>query len=527
MREKPAALSPLCRQSEKLKTPANAKRVLVATSMGCYEHAVILESTLAKALQLRGADVDFLLCDQALPCCQMTKIYNAKPELLLSQERTPRCNLCHARGKSAFQQLDFNTIWFSSLIHEEDARRAKQISEDIPTEEIGAFAFQGLAVGEHALAGALRFYARGDLEGEVLGEKILRRYLHASLLTAFAVERLLANSNYDVAVFHHGIYVPQGIIGEVCRKHGVRVVNWNPAYRKHSFVFSHGDSYHHTMISEPTGSWEDMELNAERKEAIQHYLKSRWYGTEDWIWFHNEPIEDMDIIRREVAVDFTKPCIGLLTSVMWDAQLHYKSNAFHSMLDWTLQTIHYFRGRPDLQLVIRIHPAENTGLIPSRQKMLDEIHRHIPDLLNNVAIIPPESRISTYAMMSRCDSVIIYNTKTGIEIASMGIPVIVAGEAWIRNKGFSLDARSPQDYFRILDNLPFKKPLSAEQIERATKYAYHFFFRRMIELPFIVPSEKGKYVLNLEDSNHLCPGYFKGLDVICNGILKGSPFIVE
>ena len=503
------------------------QRVLVATSMGCYEHAVILESTIAKALQIRGAEVDFLLCDQVLPCCQMTKIYNVKPELLLSQGHTPRCKSCLTKSKSAFAKLDFEIIWFSSLIDEEYACRAKHMSDDIPAGDIGSFTFEGMAVGEHALAGALRFYARGDLVGEEQGEKILRRYLHASLLTAFAMERLLAKAKYDAAVFHHGIYVPQGIIGEVCRKHGVRVVNWNPAYRKHSFVFSHGDSYHHTMISEPTESWQRMDWDAGREQAIRHYLKSRWYGTDDWIWFHNEPVEDMEAIRRETGVDFSKPCIGLLTSVMWDAQLHYKSNAFPSMLAWTLQTIDYFRNRPDLQLVIRIHPAEKTGLIPSRQKMLDEIHRHIPELPPNVVVIPPESRISTYAVMSRCNAVIIYNTKTGIEIASMGIPVIVAGEAWIRNKGFSLDASSPADYFALLDRLPLEDRMRPEQVERATRYAYHFFFRRMIELPFIVPTDKGKYVLDLADPNALRPGNYKGLDVICNGILDGEPFVVD
>jgi hypothetical protein len=235
----------------------------------------------------------------------------------------------------------------------------------------------------------------------------------------------------------------------------------------------------------------------------------------------------MEAISRETGVNFTKPCIGLLTSVMWDAQLHYKSNAFPSMLAWTLQTIDYFRRRPELQLVIRIHPAENTGMIPSRQKMLDEIRRHISELPSNVTVIAPESRISTYAIMSQCNAVIIYNTKTGIEIASMGIPVIVAGEAWIRNKGFSLDASSPADYFAILDRLPLLSRMPPDQVERATRYAYHFFFRRMIELPFIVPTEKGKYVLDLNDPEALQPGHFKGLDAICRGILEGKAFVVD
>ena len=57
--------------------------------------------------------------------------------------------------------------------------------------------------------------------------------------------------------------------------------------------------------------------------------------------------------------------------------------------------------------------------------------------------------MSTYAAMAQCDSVIIYGTKTGVELASMGIPTIVAGEAWIRNKGITRDAATAEQYFRF------------------------------------------------------------------------------
>ena len=56
--------------------------------------------------------------------------------------------------------------------------------------------------------------------------------------------------------FNHGIYVPQGIVGAVVRRHGVRVVNWIVAYRKNSFIFSHGDTYHHTLMNEPVAQLE-------------------------------------------------------------------------------------------------------------------------------------------------------------------------------------------------------------------------------------------------------------------------------
>ena len=57
--------------------------------------------------------------------------------------------------------------------------------------------------------------------------------------------------------------------------------------------------------------------------------------------------------------------------------------------------------------------------------------------------------MSTYALMSLCNSAIIYGTKMGVELTSVGLPVVVAGEAWIRNKGLTHDATTPEEYFHL------------------------------------------------------------------------------
>lgn len=516
-------------QSDYWKAARNAAQtgpgVLMATSIGSFLHGSIVESALAVALTLRGAKVDVLLCDGVLPGCQFIKITNTSTDHLAKGPPLERCKSCQETGRKLFAPFGFKIHWYSEFITSEQAATARQIAATMPLREIREYCLHGLAVGEHAVAGALRYFARGDLNGEPAGEQVLRSYLRASLLSVYAIAGLLKQNLYDVACFHHGLYVPQGLIGEVCRKKGIRVVNWNTAYRKQCFIFSHGDTYHHTMVCEPTIDWENLSWTPELETKTLNYLRSRWQGTNDWIWFHDTPQEDVRQIEKETGIDFSKPCIGMLTNVMWDAQLHYASNAFPNMLEWVLQTIRYFITRPELQLIIRVHPAEIRGLIPSRQLLVPEIRRAFPELPPNVFIVPPESQISTYVLMNQCNSVIIYNTKTGIEVSSMGIPVIVAGEAWIRGKGFSRDVKSPDDYFKTLGQLPFPAGLSSSELELARKYAFHFFFRRMIPLPFIRPIVKAQIAIELAGLQLLEPGNFMGLDVICEGILRGTPFI--
>ena len=251
------------------------------------------------------------------------------------QERL--CDRCYATGQYHFDPLGLTNHRLGALTTRAEKLEARRIATETPAEKIRSFTWQGMAIGDHAYAGALRYFARGDLSAEPLGEQVLRRYLEASLLMAAASARLLQREGIEIAAFNHGLYVPQGVLGEVCRSLDVRVANWNPAYRTSCFIFSHGDTYHHTLMAEPTEAWENMPWTPEMEAQIQEYLKSRWSGTRDWIWFHDEPDEDFAAYAREVGLDLNKPTVALLTNVMWDAQLHYPANAFPSMLDWVVR----------------------------------------------------------------------------------------------------------------------------------------------------------------------------------------------
>ena len=505
-------------------------RVLMATAIGSLSHAVTLESALAAALTFRGAEVHALLCDGTMTACAECEA-SLYPRIERFAQHGPAGDLCRDclwPAEQVYRQLGITVHKYGDWLSPEDHAEAARIAQSVPMNEVRSFEHDGLALGEHAWAGALRFFATGSLDEEPLAEPVVRRYLQSAMLTALATRKLLRALRFSSTVVTHGIYIPWGIIAEVSRQEKVRVSTWNVAYRKRRFIFSHDDTYHHTLLNEPSEHWEHLQLSAEQEDELMRYLHSRREGLFDWIVFHRPSKQAPEEIARTVGVEPGRPVIGLLTNVSWDAQLHYPANAFPNMLDWLVQTCEYFASRPDLQLLIRVHPAEISGFPPSRQPILAELSKQVPRLAPNIHVVPPESELSTYALMSMCNAVIIYGTKTGVELTSRGIPVIVAGEAWIRNKGITFDASSPGEYFRILDDLPFSGPLDQDQTARARRYAYHFFFNRMIPLPFLEPRKgNGSYRLNLRTLRHLQPGASAGLDTICRGILGQGPFLLQ
>lgn len=504
-------------------------RVLIPTMVGGLAHAGVVESLLAVALTLRGAAVEFVLCDGALGACQLA-VHEATADaerVAVGELDRALCGACHAVGTRALAGLGLPVHRLSGLVTGADRRAAMAEAAGVAVDAIADYAPDGLPLGEHALAGALRFFAVGSLCGEPLGEPVLRRYLAASRLAERATTRLLAARRVDRAVLHHGIYVPQGVVRAVLARAGVPLATWNPGYRRACFFFSHGDTYHHTMLDEPTDAWSGLELSTDDRSALSSYLRSRLGGQRDWIWFHEAPEDDLDAFVERSGLDLSRPVVGAFSNVLWDARLHFRTSAYADQVEWLTDTLAWASTRSDLQLVVRVHPAEVRGTVRSRQRLIEALRDRVGRIPRNVVLVPPEDPVSSYALAALCGTVLVFGTKAAMEFAAAGLDVVTVGDAWTRGKGVSRDPGDRAAYRRLLGDLPARPP-SAERVERARRYAYHVFLRRMIPLPvFTATGEDPPLRVAIDGLDALRPGRQPGLDVVCDGVLNGTPFVYD
>jgi Capsule polysaccharide biosynthesis protein len=513
---------------------SDGPRVLLATSVGSHPLAPTVDSLVAMALRERGAESTMLLCDGVLPGCEACSyIAFRKPaDFAAGGPQSSLCESCFATGQSYYRPLPLSVRRFGEFVSPQEVKDALDDTATMGLDEAFGFEESGLRLGEQTRASVLRFFGKANLgsEPESLVTAVARRYAAGARVAALVAERAIEDLEPTCIVAHHGVYVPQGVVGEVARRDGVRVVHWGVAYRNTMVIFSHDDTYHRTFITEPVSDWRDSPLTEAQEEELLRYLWERRLGKGDWSWVTPEAAlrpgdQEQAALAEEVGLDTEKPTFGLLTNVLWDAQLYYHGQVFTDMLDWLWATLDFFQGRSDYQLIVRIHPHEiKEG---NRQPVEPLLRERYPELAPNIKVVPHDHPYNTYALMDLCRAVLIYGTKTGVELAPFGTPVVACGEAWVRGKGFTHDVESRDEYLELLDRLADLEPLDAARTELARRYAYHYFFRRMIPLSSISPDGELPPTLTLETLEDLAPGRDRGLDVICTGILEGRPFALH
>ena len=506
--------------------------MLFATSVGGHPLAPLLDSVVAMALWLRGTDVRFLLCDAALPACEQVTIglFRSADEFVRHGPQARACGPCFGRGSAYYAPLPIPVDRYQNHLLASDTRRFAEDTANLTLEQCFSIEHNGMRLGEQARSNTLRFFGNADLSTEDpdLAVHVARRSVAAALTTAHVATRTFEDHGTECVVAHHGVYVPQGVIGEVARRAGVRVVNWAPSYRAHTAIYSHGDTYHRTFIDESVSYWERRKLTADEEAQLQDYLDQRRLGRGDRPWITPDAglkrgYQQREELLRELDLDPDLPVLTLLTNVMWDAALYHEGQAFSDMLEWLWFTIEHVAARPGVQLVIRIHPHEVKA--GNRQRVEREIGTRYRALPSNVRVVNFDSALNTYAIADLSRAVLIYGTKTGIELLAHGIPVVVAADSWTRNKQISLDARTRDEYASMLEQAPSLERLQGTSLERARRYAFHFFFRRMI--PFASIAEGAEPLLGIDHVADLLPGRDPGLDLVCRGILNGEEFVFD
>jgi hypothetical protein len=180
--------------------------------------------------------------------------------------------------------------------------------------------------------------------------------------------------------------------------------------------------------------------------------------------------------RKALGLD-DRPVVLLAANVLGDSLTLGRNIFAESMSEWITKTVQYFAKRPDVQLVVRIHPGEK--IVPQAKSMGTVVREALPEIPSHIRLVGALDNVNTYDLIEVASLGLAYTTTVGVETAMNGIPVISCGNTHYRGRGFTLDPNSWEEYFSTLENVLSDLPahrLTEELIAKAWNYAYRFFF---------------------------------------------------
>lgn len=491
------------------------KRILINTQFH-WPYAPA-DYSLAMGLQQRGHEVLMLACGGGLPhYC----------ELQTNRQKRPECSNCLQNLAGYFQKYGLPYATVRQFLQKEDYVLADRLTRECSVDQLLRYELHGVPVGKLARLNLFQYYHGFPFEIEGEKEETFRRAFHSAVLYTLAKKRLFDSYRPDLVVTTNGKFLQWAPLVYFARQAGCDYVTWEDLDQAPSGIgLARNGIAHEQRIDEVWESESRKEMTEEKREELKKHFRLWANGEVSVFKYYDDDTEfNPDAIARRLNLRPGRPRISLFCNVSWDSSSVGFEGAFESMYDWIFSCVEYAAGHPEVDLIVRTHPAEIKVPDAFKNEVLtcDVIRRRFSHLPENIKLIEPDSSISSYAVADMSDVCMVYTSTMGIELALQGRKVWTAANAYYAGKGFTLDLQSREHMVEMLGQRPLDGRLTPEQIGLAEKFAHIVRLRRVFSVPYL---ETPKDRFHFPGRQAYAPAGNAVIDRMCSYVLTGRPFL--
>lgn len=468
-----------------------------------------------------------MICDGSPVACIGREIINDETFPYWSK----RCPGCYENCRDEAISFGLKTQKIGQLASADTLSKLREISQSIDIADITSYSYRGINVGTHTLSSAIRYYKGKITEIE---NNILREFFFSSMVIAEAAINKIETFQPAVILMSHGAYSTWGPALEAAMIRDVPIVKFGGAYRKQCMYYhkvkSNMTNFHFGYLSD--AEWEKRlktPFTSKEEKRLKKYLEERYVSG-----MHNfkdikmsQTSEGKQALFNKLTLTDCKPVWCVFTPIGWDSSANLAQMAFRDFYEWTIETVKIISDIDSVQWLIKTHPAER--MYATVDGIGELIRVNFPDLPANIKVIPSDTDINTYNLMRVITGGITCYGTVGLELATLGKPAIVAGDAYYSRRGFTYDALTVDEYKDLLKNVNNIPPsITMEQREKAIKFAYSYYIQRQLPLRmFIRDSDGNALCFDWDKIDSLIPGKDPVIDLICNRFFEGDDFILS
>ncbi len=479
------------------------------------------EMTILQALKLRGADIQYVLCDGLYSDCDQFW-------MAIAPRPAHACTLCQAQVTKLVSEMGMDFAWLGRYLTLEESRQARHWAQSLTTAELMSATYGDWRVGEWVRLSVQSHLRNSELDvSDPETERALRSYAYSGLIACFALHRLLQDSAPDLLLLFNGRQSSTRVALELARARGIRVIVHERGLRRETLMLvENATCLSLDPIRRYWREWQAVPLTSAELEHAAGVMADREHGNTGWTQFTPAPQPAGEVLAK-LGLRAERPLWVLFTSSDDEvAGNEDHRSPFASQLAWIERTVEHARRNAQIDLIIRVHP--NTGSRRSggvNRVQLAQMQRLSENLPANVRVVDADVEISSYSLMELCTVGLVWVSTVGLELACKGKEVVVAAGNYVSGTSFVRTVEDAADYEQMLDSLLLLAPgcVSAQIRRLALRLTYGLFFRLRIEFPLVeMPTPKdGK--LRYRSLDALLPGRDAGVDRCARVILEGEP----
>ena len=159
----------------------------------------------------------------------------------------------------------------------------------------------------------------------------------------------------------------------------------------------------------------------------------------------------------------------ILCQLPYDSVITNDLHSFKSLNHFVRSVIESFEKETDWHLIVRLHPLE----VDSGNGTLNHFMKG--NCSNKRTRFVSGQEINTYDLMNFCSFGLTINSQSGLEMLMEGKQVILVGDSFYGNKGFTIDVSHKSFLNKAIQIAKKNASLSKKQLESRDKFLFFYF----------------------------------------------------
>lgn len=407
------------------------------------------------------------------------------------------CRSCTKARDALSGTFGFLDMSFEDYVAAAERQEAQDTSRRLSSQELQDLVVDGLKVGTYPLYEAILSYKKVSTELTSSELEAYRLGVYQTLISHIAAKRFIEKERPDRILVFSPQYSANRVWAEVGVQHKIPVYFMESATNiaerlKTLRVWKFNDygiinpsvSHFRSYDSRNFERWE-LELVSRHFSALIDSIDYNVYSPKKRGDFSlrkhfKVPSGVKVIVAAMSSYDeaYAAYCVGLFPKEKMF------SSVFSTQLDWIRALISEVKTMKDVFLIIRVHPRDfsnrRESVVSEQAKLLMTELKNLP---SNVTVNWPDEKISIYDLAEEVDVVTTGWSVTGVEMALLGIPVVLYDRAL---PTYPLDlvyaGESPPEYVRNV-RLALEEGWSARRSLMALRWMAINFSKNVVRMP--------------------------------------------